>query len=85
LFSNYMHIGEHLSDTVDTATDAPIVELLARYLCDSGDDCDSSRIFDIPASSAPVEMVFSHRGIPALCYAQTKQESVTNFWVNSCF
>jgi len=78
-----MHIGEHLNDTVDTATDAPIVELLARYLCDSGDDCDSSRIFDIPASSAPVERVFSHRGI---VLRPNRARSVTNFWVkNSCF
>jgi len=38
--------------------------------------------FAIPASSAPVERVFSHG---ALCYARTEQECPTNFCLNWCF
>ena len=41
LFSNYMHTREHCSDT---ATDASIAELLARYLCDLDGDCDSNPV-----------------------------------------
>jgi len=37
------------------------------------------RTFAIPASSAPVERVFSHG---ALCYARTEQECPTNFCLN---
>jgi len=41
LFSNYMYTREHRSDT---ATDASIAELLARYLCDLDGDCDSNPV-----------------------------------------
>jgi len=100
LFSNYKHTRKHRSDT---ATDASIVELLARYLCDLDGDCDSNPVdfwvrnkatyynklilallqtFAIPASSALVERV-SAMGHCAT--AQTEQECVTNFCLNSCF